>query len=36
MVPVDVLDPLRALGAFLTGREADGIAARLAGGAMLS
>lgn len=28
--------PLRALGAFLTGSEADGIAARLAGGATLS
>ncbi len=39
MVPTDdsePLSPLRALGAFLTGREADGIAARLAGGATLS
>ena len=39
MVPADDLEPrspLRALGAFLTGSEADGIAARLAGGATLS
>ena len=39
MVPADDLEPrspLRDLGAFLTGSEADGIAARLAGGATLS
>ena len=39
MVPTDdsePLSPLRALGAFLTGSEADGIAARLSGGATLS
>lgn len=39
MVPADdpePLSPLRALGAFLTGNEADGVAARLAGGATLS
>lgn len=39
MVPTDdsePLSPLRALGAFLTGSEADGIAARLAGGTTLS
>ena len=39
MVPADDPEPpspLRALGAFLTGSEADGIAARLAGGATLS
>jgi phospholipase D/transphosphatidylase len=39
MVPADdpePLSPLRALGAFLTGSEADGIAARLASGATLS
>lgn len=36
MAPADDPDPLRALGAFLTGSEADGIAARLAGGATLS
>lgn len=39
MVPTDdsePLNPLRALGAFLTGSEADGIAARLSSGATLS
>lgn len=39
MAPTDdsePLSPLRALGAFLTGSEADGIAARLSGGATLS
>ncbi len=39
MVPTDdsePLSPLRALGAFLTGSEADGIAARLSSGATLS
>ena len=39
MVPTDDSEPpspLRALGAFLTGSEADGIAARLSGGATLS
>ena len=39
MVPTDdsePLSPLRALGAFLTGSGADGIAARLAGGTTLS
>ena len=39
MVPADDLEPrspLRALGAFLTGSEADGVAARLASGATLS
>ena len=39
MVPTDdsePLSPLRSLGAFLTGSEADGIAARLSGGATLS
>ena len=36
MVPADESEPLHALGAFLTGSDADGIAARLAGGATLS
>ena len=36
MVPADDPEPLRALGAFLTGSEADGVAARLAAGATLS
>ncbi len=35
-MPLKDPDPLRALGAFLTGSEADGIAARLAAGATLS
>ncbi len=35
-MPFEDLDPLRALGAFLTGSEADGVAARLAAGATLS
>lgn len=35
-MPSHAAEPLRALGAFLTGTEADGIAARLAAGATLS
>ena len=35
-MPLKDPDPLRALGAFLTGSEADGVAARLAVGATLS
>ena len=35
-MPLKDPDPLRALGAFLTGSEADGVAARLAAGATLS
>lgn len=35
-MPLKDPDPLRTLGAFLTGSEADGIAARLAAGATLS
>ena len=35
-MPSHAAEPLRTLGAFLTGAEADGIAARLAAGATLS
>ena len=35
-MPLKDPDPLRALGAFLTGSEADGVAARLAAGVMMS